>query len=63
MFKYKKNEVLNYVGIALLAIVHAVSYNLFIIENKFAPAGLNGIAVMIQYALNNYSLLGICRLL
>ena len=38
MFKFKKNEVLNYVGIALLAIVHAVCYNLFIIENKFAPA-------------------------
>lgn len=63
MFKFKKNEVLNYVGIALLAMVHAVCYNLFIIENKFAPAGLNGIAVMIQYALNDYSLLGYMSLL
>ncbi|MBQ3528587.1 MAG: YitT family protein [Clostridia bacterium] len=34
------------VGVALLL---ALNYHIFIVENHFAPAGLNGIATMIQY--------------
>jgi uncharacterized membrane-anchored protein YitT (DUF2179 family) len=34
---------------AVLALVMAVNYNLFIFPNAFAPAGINGIATMIQY--------------
>ncbi len=34
---------------AALALVMAVNYNLFIFPNAFAPAGINGIATMIQY--------------
>lgn len=59
----KKKEFLNYVGIILLAIIHAFSYNLFIIKNKFAPAGINGIATMIQYLCRNDSLLGVMSLI
>ena len=39
----------NYLQIALSAIGLAFVYYIFIIENSFAPAGLNGIATMIQY--------------
>ena len=33
----------------VLALVSALSYNLFVFPNSFAPAGINGIATMIQY--------------
>ncbi len=39
----------SYVCVILAAIVHAFNYQLFIVNNGFAPAGLNGIATMIQY--------------
>lgn len=35
--------------IMLLAVFMALSYQLFVVKNNFAPAGLNGIATMIQY--------------
>ncbi len=38
-----------YLSIVLVAILLAFNYKLFIIENNFAPAGLNGITTMIQY--------------
>lgn len=38
-----------YVKIVLLAILMAFNYQLFIVENGFAPAGINGIATMVQY--------------
>lgn len=38
-----------YCFIFLLAILLAFNYQLFIVKNHFAPAGLNGIATMIQY--------------
>ena len=38
-----------YAGIVLAAIVLAFNYQLFIVRNSFAPAGLNGIATMVQY--------------
>ena len=40
---------LTYIYIALIAILLAFNYQLFIVENGFAPAGLNGIATMVQY--------------
>ena len=38
-----------YLEIALLAVVLAFNYKLFIVENGFAPAGINGVATMVQY--------------
>ena len=35
--------------VILVALLLAFNYQLFIVENGFAPAGLNGIATMIQY--------------
>ncbi len=43
-------KVLTYVVLVLLALVSAVNYQLFIFPNKFAPAGLNGLCTMVQYA-------------
>ncbi len=43
------NTAANYIVIALLAVLMALNYQLFVVENDFAPAGLNGIATMIQY--------------
>ena len=40
---------LEYVTVALLAVLMAVTYEIFIFENSFAPAGINGIATMVQY--------------
>ena len=39
----------DYAIIFLIAILLAFNYQLFIVKNDFAPAGLNGIATMIQY--------------
>lgn len=48
-----KKELLKSIGvyaiIAMIAILLAFNYQLFIVENGFAPAGLNGIATMVQY--------------
>lgn len=35
--------------IAALAVLFALNYRLFIVRNRFAPAGINGIATMIEY--------------
>ena len=40
------------IKIMLLALLMAFNYVLFIIPNSFAPAGINGIATMIQYKLH-----------
>ncbi len=45
----KSKSVFSYLFIILTAIILAFNYYIFIIENSFAPAGLNGIATMIQY--------------
>lgn len=42
-------QFLSYVYVVLMALLLALNYYVFIIENSFAPAGLNGIATMIQY--------------
>ena len=41
-----------YAVIVVMGILMALSYALFVTPNNFAPAGINGIAVMIQYKLN-----------
>ena len=45
----KIKAVFSYSAIVLAALLLAVNYHIFIVENHFAPAGLNGIATMIQY--------------
>jgi uncharacterized membrane-anchored protein YitT (DUF2179 family) len=45
----KTKSFLSYFFIIFAAILLAFNYYIFIIENSFAPAGLNGIATMIQY--------------
>ena len=39
----------SYLLITVLAIVMALSYQLFVFPNVFAPAGINGLATMVQY--------------
>ena len=39
----------SYFNVTLAAVLLAFNYYIFIITNSFAPAGLNGIATMIQY--------------
>ena len=39
----------SYSLVAVLAIVMALSYQLFVFPNAFAPAGINGLATMVQY--------------
>lgn len=51
MIKKCKNTV-EYLYIAMLGMFMATGYILFVIPNNYAPAGINGIAVMIQYKLN-----------
>ena len=35
--------------IALIALIYAIDYQIFILPNHFAPSGINGICVMIQH--------------
>ena len=51
MFKEKNTAktIWAYACTILIAILLAFNYQLFVVENNFAPAGLNGIATMIQY--------------
>lgn len=42
-------KVLTYAVIVAMAFLSAMSYQLFVFPNKFAPAGLNGICTMVQY--------------
>lgn len=44
-------SVKSYVLIILFALLAATNYEIFILNNAFAPAGVNGIATMIQYKL------------
>ncbi|MBQ3072980.1 MAG: YitT family protein [Oscillospiraceae bacterium] len=47
--KTARNTLFVYLQIFAAAILAAFTYHLFIIPNGFAPAGLNGIATMVQY--------------
>lgn len=49
--KHCKKLVLEYLKIAVMAVLLALAYVLFIINNRFAPAGINGVATMIEYKL------------
>lgn len=49
MKNIKFRFVFDYVVIFFIAVLLAFNYQLFIVKNDFAPAGLNGIATMIQY--------------
>ena len=40
---------LEYISTVSVAVLLAFNYYIFIVSNSFAPAGLNGIATMIQY--------------
>lgn len=46
-----KTKIPGYLLITLAGIISALNYHLFIVENQFAPAGINGIATMVQYKL------------
>ena len=48
----KRINIVQFVVVVLLGVLLAFNYILFINPNNFAPAGINGIAVMIQYKLN-----------
>ena len=42
----------SYLAVAGLACLMGVSYELFVFPNAFAPAGINGLATMLQYLLH-----------
>ena len=43
------NLVITYALLAGLAVLFALNYHVFVLDNNFAPAGLAGILVMVQY--------------
>lgn len=45
----KRPLVVDYIAMAGLAILMALNYQVFILHNAFAPAGINGLATMAQY--------------
>ena len=47
--KKKSKIVFEYACIVVLAFLMALSYEIFIFQNSFAPSGINGIATMIQH--------------
>ena len=49
VWKAVRNEVLIGMLMVALAFVFALNYQLFIVRNNFAPAGISGIATMIEY--------------
>ncbi len=44
-----KKHLFGFIVVVLMGALMAVNYQVFILPNAFAPAGLNGIATMIQY--------------
>ncbi len=48
MKRFKK-AVLPYTMTAVMALLQSFYYHIFVVPNNFAPAGLNGVATMIQY--------------
>ena len=40
----------SYTVIVLCAVLSALSYHIFVLQNAFAPSGINGLATMVQYA-------------
>ena len=50
--KLLQSPVFSYFALAILAFLAALNYEIFVHPNQFAPAGINGIATMVQYLLN-----------
>lgn len=50
-FTKRRKAALSWFAVALMGLISAFAYQLFIVRNKFAPAGINGIAVMLEYKL------------
>ena len=44
-----KKQIGSYLLISAAAVVMGLSYQLFVFPNAFAPAGINGLATMVQY--------------
>lgn len=49
MHQFFAHTLRSYLSIALLAVLMGLNYELFVFPNAFAPAGVNGIATMVQY--------------
>ncbi len=47
-----KRKLFEYAIIVAMAVLLALDYQLFVVRNRFAPAGLNGIATMVQHLFN-----------
>ena len=45
----RRSDAVDYLLMVVLAVVIALNYQIFILHNAFAPAGINGLATMIQY--------------
>ncbi len=48
----KTKIVFEYIAIAAMSAVMALTYEIFIFDNAFAPSGVSGIATMVQYLFN-----------
>lgn len=46
-----KKKIIEYGAVLLLALAFTLNYEMFVYPNTFAPAGLNGMATMVQYKL------------
>ena len=46
---FNRKDIFSYLFIVSAAMILAANYHIFIVSNNFAPAGLNGIATMVQY--------------
>ena len=46
------NTLRSHAAIAGLACVMGISYQIFVFPNAFAPAGINGLATILQYLLH-----------
>lgn len=47
--KKRLRSAFEYIAISVLAVIMALNYEIFVFRNAFAPAGINGIATMVQY--------------
>ena len=45
----RSSAILSYLILAGCAALSALSYHIFVLQNSFAPSGLNGLATMLQY--------------
>lgn len=45
----KRSAAMDYLYMVVLAVLMALNYQIFILHNAFAPAGINGLATMVQY--------------